>query len=514
MSRTVSIIIAIALLICTLVACGQGSSIDGRGAADAIDQSQFELTAEEQAALASGDESGLELNFGDPALGTPVYSSAPSSRALEQLLIDAERFSPGAKGASTYSKGKTKKDYSCNKEPRKWKTPKCKKPKKQPRECRKITGICNLTERFWETSDGCTTSADVTYRAKVTVKGGSAKGIEVTFLRDGVEVGRAETDKDGIATFTETGVSREPHTSAVCVASSFGDNDNDYTGCSTCGSKNKNDCKDNAHCDGNAGKGNDSRSASTYNKNDGKDKCPCDGNAGGGNDWKCKYGCKPGKCKSGCKSDKHKSCKPEKPRKDDCETPEPPKDDCETPEPPKDDCETPEPPKDDCGCEEKPDCIECEVAQTPGDCFRCVTEIVDDTYCSEIGFAVYTTAIHGAVTGKGLIDSCNPNNPRGKASMIIRSTYKDGVVQGYLTYQDGDIWFNKQPIKWMLISGVHSYFGSDNWMVHAYDGGPDFKTDWFEIWHQDPCTKCCYHCGGFLVGCYVKVSYKYTAQCP
>jgi hypothetical protein len=82
-----------------------------------------------------------------------------------------------------------------------------------------VIGICNLTERFWNT-DCTATGADVTYVAKVLFNDEDCikEGYEVFFSRDGgATLGSAFTNAEGIATFTEPNVPIGVHTSTVVV---------------------------------------------------------------------------------------------------------------------------------------------------------------------------------------------------------------------------------------------------------------------------------------------------------
>jgi hypothetical protein len=257
-NRTISLIVA-ALLALLIASCSQSTDI-APVQQDAMPN--FELSPIERNALESGDESGLDVTFGDPALGSISNDAAPSADMVAEL--QGTRLTSEARTTSCYTpKERCKKHHKTN-------CSKCKK-EKEPKKCRKVAGICNISERFWKVADCCAQTADVTYAARVDFDDadGNLKDVEVVFKRDGTEVGRANTDKDGVAYFTDKGVARGPHNVMVCVAETTttdcGCNDNNNTsGCSGKGSDghNKNDGKDNAPCDGNAGKGNDSRSSS------------------------------------------------------------------------------------------------------------------------------------------------------------------------------------------------------------------------------------------------------------
>jgi hypothetical protein len=275
-----------------------------------------------------------------------------------------------------------------------------------------------VSERFWKTDDCCSTTADVTYSAKVDFDNanGDLSGVEVVFKRDGTEVGRANTGSDGFASFTEQNVARGPHSITVCVAETQSSG---------------------------TGSGTGSHGTSAV----------------------------PG----------------------------------DNPPPSNPPVDPPKNPFPDCGCGKENTCL------------PCVDSPADGWFCSSVDFAVYTDCIKGSITGTGYFPTCNPCRVGLRDAMSFRIAYDNGAVQGYLNFSDGPSspWkLDNAQVKWAAIVGTESWFGGDNFMVHVIDAGLDFTQDSFEIWLYDPTTCQCYHCGGKLTGCYVHVSYKYTAQCP
>jgi hypothetical protein len=523
-NRTNSILTIGALLLALLISsCSQGQP-ETTAAAD--DLSVFELDNAERSALALNDDSALTVEFGDPALGIPVLSAPPSNTQL----AEATGQPTAGKSASTWGrrsndcddckrdsdkcdrhqdcdrdKDKCKKEHTkkcdkhkdCGKDRDKCSKHKsCDKPcdddcdcdKCRPEKCVKVTGICNLTERFWQADDACDLEVDVSYKAEVTVEdGGSRAGLEVTFSRDGQVVGTALTGADGIATFTESGVARGPHQTTACVAAS-------RTGScrsgKTCGDP-KCPTRDDAKCKPQISVVFTRTSVEVTSSKDLSNVVLkfCDGcekkfdGLCGRTGTFMGTGTYAGKTiagawiKSGCnKSGDGPGYGEWFPN-----------------------------PLSDCEC--KP-CI------TYDGCSNCSTSPVDGKLCSTQDIAVYTNQIWGAVTGTGYINACNPLRIGSRAGMNFRAAYDNGQVQGYLNFWDGSIKVTNGQINWLVISGVESWFGGDNWVVHVVDNGKDFRNDTFEIWITDPVSKCCYHCGGRLVGCYVNISYRYTQVCP
>jgi hypothetical protein len=413
--RALNIVIG-ALLALAIASCSQKAA-DPLPVVDTPEfaASTFELTSAEHRALSTGDESALTVDFGDPALGATSFNAPPSPEQVASLQGSA--MAGVSKSASCYvQKCKKHKKRSCNT---------CKEEKK----CRKVTGICNRSERFWKVADCCSTTADVKYAAELSFddQTGDLSGFEVVFSRDGVEVGRATTDKDGYAYFTDKAVARGPHSVRVCSAEVT--TTTTTSSCSKCGSKDKTRC----------GCSKGSRSASCYTP-----------------------------------------CQPK--------------------------CPPPPPPPPPCNCGKKDACEPCS------------SMAVDGFFCSSIDYAVYTDCISGAVTGTGYFPSCNPLRAGLRDQMNFRVAYDQGAVQGYLNYSAGQ--YADAPrivngqVKWLLITGVESWFGGDTFMVHVIDGGSTFTDDYFEIWINDPAKCLKYCCGGNLTGCYVHVSYKYTQKCP
>jgi hypothetical protein len=444
-NRTLRLSLSV-LLVLLITSCSQGSK-ELVPATDTLDfaAGTFELSELEQAAIAKGDKSSLTVDFGDPALGQPVMNVPPTPEQIARLQgAPMPELESAARSASTWG------NWNRCKQHRKWNCDPCKEKKK----CRKVTGICNRSERFWKVADCCSQTADVQYAAEVQFddEGGDLSGVEVIFSRDGVEVGRAKTGNNGFAYFTEKAVSRGPHSVKVCVASS-----------ATVGDCKTNDCKP-----------------------------------------------KPKYCKHGKRNCNYKSCKPSK---DDCDNCGRDKDDCKnkcygskgSSTYSKDKCKpTPPPCK---PCTDKVD-----------KCEPCSTTAENGFFCSSIDYAVYTDCIQGAVTGNGYFPSCNPLRVGLRDYMNFRVAYDQGAVQGYLNFSGGQ--YAGAPkvvngqVKWLLISGVESWFGGDNFMVHVIDGGNTFRDDYFEIWLEDPVTCTTYCCGGNLTGCYVHVSYRYSQKCP
>nr|MDQ3023455.1 hypothetical protein [bacterium] len=452
--------------------------------------SSFEMDARELTALQAGDDSSLTVAFGDPSLGATSYDAPPSNdmfAALQgQTLPDIIR------GTSTSgSKCKKHKKYKCGKcEPA--------PPVVEPKNCLRITGICNLTEHFWKVDDSCDTAASVTYSAKVEFDGAAAgddlSGVEVIFSRDGTEVARVNTDATGVASFTDTDVTCGPHKVTTCVAEG-------RTGeCKTGGTCSDPKCTSNTStdscvplitviftkttltatstkdlsnvvlkfCDGSTQKfdGLSGMSGTFYGTGKNKDKaiegawiksgCNNSGDGPGYGEW-------AENPSSGCKVD--------------------------------------------CGC-----------PKPQQNCTTCVSTVTDGKFCSTIDYAVYTDAVAGAITGTGYIPSCNPLRVGLRDHMNFRIAINNGAVQGYVNFSAGQ--YATAPrvvngqVKWAVISGTESWFGGDGFLVHVIDRGVDFREDFFEIWLNDPATCTTYCCGGKLTGCYVNVSYRWTQKCP
>jgi hypothetical protein len=378
MLRTCSLLLC-AVVLLALAACGGGSTKTGLTDSGAIDQTLFELTPAEQAALSGGDESALLAEFGDPSLGSIGMSTPPAG--MGDGVFASQSTDRGVSTAK-WKKNKCKKHKkaSCNR----CKCDRCGRtecPNQDEDDCDtpscEIVDICNLSERLVPACDCCDAFADVIYCAKVIFSDDNCnkKGVEVVFKRDGQEVGRGTTNKQGVAYFTETHVAKGDYTSSACV-----DLNQEW------------------------GQGNNGNNNDTNNQGD-----------------------------------------------------------------------------------------------------------EEEWLCSDLPFVVYTTCNHGAVTGKGEIPACDPGNTMGRAKFMFRTTYKDGEFQGRLTYMDGNVNINDEPITWMVIHGLGAYFGNGEWYVHVHDGGKGtFVNDTFEIHIWD--TQ--YHNKGNLLNCFIHTSYKHTIKCP
>jgi hypothetical protein len=472
--RTLNLIIG-ALAVLVISSCSQSADLASQApATPEFGPTTFELSGIERQALAIDDDSALTAEFGDPALGRPSFEAVPSFAALARL-----------QGTPSVEDGKTASTYGsrCSKH-RKYRCGTCTTTNK----CLKITGICNVTSRFTKTADGCTKSADVTYSAQVNFDSadvtGIRSGIEVIFSRGGNEIGRAVTDDKGLATFTETAVPIGTHSVNVCVAEGQTGDCADKS-CSTYNSGSScmptitvkftkttataTSSKDLSNvvlkfCDGKVQKfdGLSGRKGTFFGTGSFsgqaiagvwvKSGCNASGDGPGYGKW---FEYKDADCKQ------------------------------------------------DCGCKSDDDL-----------CLPCTSTATEGKFCSTIDVAVYTDNIAGSVTGTGYFTTCNPLRVGQRNGMNFRIAYDQGAAQGYLNYWDGGTKIVNGQVKWLLISGVHSWFGGDNWMVHVYDGGKSFNLDSFEIWINDPITCTCYHCGGFLTGCYVNVSWRFASKCP
>lgn len=654
--RTLSLVISALLLLLAFSSCSQKGDFT---AAD-ISEPSFELNVEERAALAINDDSSLTVDFGDPSLGTASFEAPPGGDALAKLLgtqlPSTVRTTSSGDKKSDKKKKKHKKGEDCGCD--------------EPEPCLKVTGICNLTERFWKVGDCCAKTSEVQYEAQVEFdqETGDKSGVEVIFKRDGTEVGRALTDADGLATFTETGVTRGNHTITTCVAEDAVTCEEDQ-GSECSGKVNSLTLKylgttagtitvvgtksGTSYFSGTVQPGGTFSFAAPAGESFGTNidftlngqylqsiHTSCSQPIGIGMTWGSflildgsslvggKLPQMPGTTGgTDTKKSKSTSSKKDDPM-DSPVTPLPTDGSCITDNPnyaPKlqgtelvvgkpsgpsngpvvtepnkpltftaiyhdewaidtapygpsytitgsngqtfatgvptvgtapvgagdglhetqflslltinlpqglpagnfqialkaydgdqnhrggdwgvvtwtvtNPCGTPPPPPCNCGGEEFK-------------CNTCSSTANDGFYCSTLDFAVYTDCIKGAVTGTGYFPSCNPLRVGMRNGMNFRAAYDNGAVQGYLNYWDGGLRITNGQIKWLLISGVHSWFGGDGWMVHVYDGGKSFNLDSFEIWIEDPATCTCYHCGGYLTGCYVNVSYKYSQVCP
>jgi hypothetical protein len=349
----------------------------------------------------------------------------------------------------------------------------------EPQDCLRITGICSLTQRLTKVSDCCAQTADMTYVAEVQFDGdkGKKSEVEVIFVRDGSEVGRAETDVTGKATFVEKNVPRGTHKLYVQVKQGHTGNcqpqaclptvNVTFTRTTTTVTSSKdlsnvvlkycNGCVQ--KFEGLCGKTGTFFGTGWYTGKTlagvwVKSGCNSSGDGPGYGQWFAN---------------------------------------------PFSDCRK-------CDCDYNA-CDVCTSVLVPG-----------GMYMSGMDFAVYTDCIEGAVTGKGYIATCDPLRPGLRDGFSFRIAYDSGAVQGRMNYSGGQYagaWkLTDVPVKWLAIVGNESWFGGDNWMVHVADNGPTFTEDFFEIWINDPKACICYHCGGKLVGCYVHISYRYSQPCP
>jgi hypothetical protein len=177
------------------------------------------------------------------AAGDMAYTPTPStdlSLGAPPVLPTSMTETTG-RTASTAGKG-DKPSKKCKKHGRKncWKDD-CKKSKcskcdcygchkkdkcdKEPPQC-KCIGICNFTERFWSVCDCDGDCVDICYAAKVIFEECECRnctkaGVEVIFSRDGVEIGRSTTNKDGWAYFTEECVDLGSYVSTVSACDCF-----------------------------------------------------------------------------------------------------------------------------------------------------------------------------------------------------------------------------------------------------------------------------------------------------
>lgn len=471
------------------------------------------LTAEEQVALASGDEAALAALFGTP--------EADRASATPVVLAGGETMEPGAsRTASAWDWTKECKQHKkkkcwtckfkkcnhcdktscdhkddkdkcknpckkCDKPDCKDKGDKCKNPCKKcgkpdckdkgdkcknpckrcgkqckdkgdkckdnppppPCTCKecKIIGIKCDTDMFFEIEDCCDQQADIEYRAQVWFSSGNCTkaGYTVIFKRGDQEVGRAETDASGLATFVEQNVPRGKYDIEVCVDKTQ-DVEPDHGDCVPC-KTDKNKCKWNwKHKAGKgasiAGENPTHNDGDPNNDQDGRDDDPDDGNAGGGND-----------------------------------------------------------------------------------------EVDDDAnlLCCEGQVVVYHQCVRGIITGKGPIEvPCinadgTHSEPHGVAMFNYRISYQDGNLGGTFSYSDphnGVTIANEAPT-WIVVLGTEVWFGTDDWMVHMADAGlPKPKPgDQFHIWIWDKPGYAIDHThgiGGDVLNCYVRNSFAWTFKCP
>ena len=443
-------------LCAALASCG-----DSGAKLEKAETPPYSLSVFEQAALLSHDKSDLTVSFGEAGLGD-TYFEAPNSAGVG-LQDNAE----DSKVSSRFHSGKY-----C------WKHHKRYCHTCEPQDCLKVIGVCSKSERLVKVADCCAKTADVIYVAQVQFDGDSGKKseVEVTFVRDGNEVGRADTDVTGKATFLERNVPRGPHKIYVQVAEGCTGNcqpspcipELNVTFTKTAVTVTSSKDLSNVvlkYCNG------------CVQKYDGL--CGRSGTFLG-------YGSYAGRTiagawvKSGCNSSG------------------------DGPgygkwfANPFSDCRK-------CGCEGNA-------------CDACSSILQGGAYMSGMDFAVYTDCIQGAVTGTGYIPSCDPLRVGLRDGFSFRIAYDNGAAQGRMNYSGGKYagaWkVTDAAVKWLVIADNESWFGGDNWMVHAVDNGPTFTDDFFEIWINDPVSCTCYHCGGKLVGCYVHVSYRYSSSCP
>jgi hypothetical protein len=498
------------MLIAALVVLTIFSSCSGTGESTGIEQvgddfiSSFEFSPAELAALQAGDESNLGVAFGDPGLGAASYEAPPSLDMIAAL--QGQTLGSGSRSASTYgSWGKCKKHKkykcgSCKPEP-----PTC-----DPKPCLKIRGICNVTERFWKVGDFCNPQTNVTYSAKVEFEGAKTgddlSGVEVVFSRDGVEVGRANTDATGTASFTDNNVARGPHKVTVCVKEGrTGD-------CKTGGKCADSKCPSYSKTSSTYGSGTDEACKPTITATFTKTSVTVTSSKDLSNivlkfcdDSTQKFDCLSGKTGTFYGTGKHngKSLKGAW-VKSGCNSSGDGPGYGQWFANPSADCK----PTNDCGCP-KPE----------QNCTTCVYTASEGKFCATIDYAVYSEEVAGAITGNGYFPSCNPLRVGLRDGMNFRIAVENGVTQGYLNYSAGQ--YAGAPkvvngqVKWAVISGTEAWFGGDTFLVHVIDAGPNFREDYFEIWINDPATCTNYCCGGKLTGCYVHVSYKWTApKCP